>query len=90
LGTNILLSTLFSNTLNLCSILSVRDHTSHHTELIQAGGNTLHSEIHWHINSIWNKEGLQQCRDSIIVSIYKKGDKIDCNCYRGMLLLSAT
>jgi polysaccharide pyruvyl transferase WcaK-like protein len=29
LGPNILLSTLFSNTLNLCSSLSVRDHVSH-------------------------------------------------------------
>jgi hypothetical protein len=27
-------------------------------ELIQAGGNTLHSEIHKVINSIWNKEEL--------------------------------
>jgi polysaccharide pyruvyl transferase WcaK-like protein len=29
LGQNILFSTLFSNTLNLCSSLSVRDHVSH-------------------------------------------------------------
>jgi hypothetical protein len=29
LGPNILLSTLFSNTLSLCSSLSVRDHVSH-------------------------------------------------------------
>jgi hypothetical protein len=27
-------------------------------ELVQAGGNTLHSEIHRHINSIWSKEEL--------------------------------
>jgi hypothetical protein len=30
------------------------------TELIQAGGNILHSEIHKLINSIWNKEELPQ------------------------------
>jgi len=29
-------------------------------ELIQAGGNTLHSEIHKLSNSTWNKEELQQ------------------------------
>jgi hypothetical protein len=29
-------------------------------ELIQAGGNTLHSEIHKPINSIWNKEELPE------------------------------
>jgi len=45
-------------------------------ELIQAGGNTLHSEIHKVINSIWNKEELsQQWKESTMVPIYKKGDK---------------
>jgi len=29
-------------------------------ELIQTGGNTLRSEIHKFINSIWNKEELSQ------------------------------
>jgi hypothetical protein len=32
-------------------------------ELIQAGGNTLHSEIHKLTNPIWNKKELpQQCK----------------------------
>jgi hypothetical protein len=43
-------------------------------ELIQAGGETLRFEIHKLI--IWNKEELpDQCKESIIVSIQKKGDK---------------
>jgi hypothetical protein len=44
--------------------------------LIQAGGNTLCSEIHKLINSIWNGEELpEQWKKCIIVHIYKEGDK---------------
>jgi hypothetical protein len=51
-------------------------------ELIKAGGETLCSEIHRLISSIWNKEELpQQWKESIIVPIHKKGDKTDCNNY---------
>jgi hypothetical protein len=51
-------------------------------ELIKAEGETLYSEIHRLICCIWNKEELpQQWKESIIVPIYKKGDKTDCNNY---------
>jgi hypothetical protein len=51
-------------------------------KLIKAGGETLYSESHILICSIWNKEELpQQWKESIIVPIYKKGDKTYCNNY---------
>jgi hypothetical protein len=39
-------------------------------------------EVHKLVNSIWNKEELpDQWKESIIVTIYKTGDKTDCiNC----------
>jgi hypothetical protein len=43
-------------------------------ELIQAGGETLHSDIHKLIKLIWNKEELpQQWKESIVMPIHKKG-----------------
>jgi hypothetical protein len=58
-------------------------------ELIQAGGEMLMSAIHKLINSVWNKEELpDQWKESIVVPIYKKGDKTGCNNYRGISLLS--
>jgi hypothetical protein len=57
-------------------------------ELIQAGGEMLLSVIYKLINSIWNKDVLpDQWKESTIVPILKKGDKTDCNNYRGMSLL---
>jgi hypothetical protein len=58
-------------------------------ELIEAGGETLYSEIHRLICCIWNKEELpQHWKESIIVPIYKKGDKTDRNNCRGIYILS--
>jgi hypothetical protein len=56
--------------------------------LIKAGSETC-SEIHKLTCSIWNKEELpQQWKESIILPIYKKGDKTECNNYSGISHLS--
>jgi len=60
-------------------------------ELIKAGGSTICGEIHKLIISIWDKEELpEEWKESIIVPIYKKGDKTDSNNFRGISLLPTT
>jgi hypothetical protein len=59
--------------------------------LIQAGRETLHSEIHKLIMLIWNKEELpHQWKQSIVVPIHKKGGTTDCSNYRGISLLTTS
>jgi hypothetical protein len=60
-------------------------------ELIKTGGRTICSESHKLNNSIWNREELpDKWKELIIVPCYKKGDKTDCNNYRGISLLPTT
>jgi len=61
------------------------------TELIKAGVKTIGCEIHKLIISIWNKEELpEEWKELIMVPICKKGDKADCNNYRGISRLPTT
>jgi hypothetical protein len=60
-------------------------------ELVQGRGEILLSAIHKLINSVWNKEELpDQWKESVIVPVHRKGDKTDCNNYRGISLLSTS
>jgi len=60
-------------------------------ELIKAGDRIICLEIHKLITYIWKKEKLpEEWKESVIVPILKKGDKTDCNNYRGISLLSTT
>jgi hypothetical protein len=56
-------------------------------EMIEARGNTLHSEIHIVINSILNREEWPQQWKESVIPIYEKDDKTDCSNYRGISLL---
>jgi len=59
--------------------------------LIKAGGRIIRYEIHKCIISIWNKEECpEEWKESITVSIYKKGNKTDCSNYNGISLLPTT
>jgi hypothetical protein len=50
-------------------------------EQMQAGGETLCSEISKLIKLMWNKELSHQWKETMVVPIHKKGDKTDCSNY---------
>jgi hypothetical protein len=73
------------------AITKLKKFKSPGSDQIQAGGEMLLSAIHKLVSCIWNKEELpDQWKESIILPIHKKGDKTDCNNYRGISLLSTS
>jgi hypothetical protein len=60
-------------------------------ELINAGGRTVRSDIHSFMISVWNKEELpEEWKESIVIPIYKKGNKRYCSNYKCISLFPTT
>ena len=59
-------------------------------EVWKYGGANLSNRLHRWIIKIWEEGHVTQVwKDANIVTIYKKGDRIECGNYRGISLLSA-
>lgn len=58
------------------------------SEIWKHGGEALHHRMHNLIRTIWQKERIpKDWKDSTIIPIHKKGDKMACRNYRGISLL---
>ena len=59
------------------------------TELMQKGGEILSINMHELIQLVWKQETMpKEWSTSIIVSLHKKGDRTNCNNYRGLSMLN--
>ena len=60
-------------------------------EFIKNGGHTLKQKIYQLIMKIWKREKIPcEWSEGILCPIYKKGDRKQCNNYRGISLMNIT
>lgn len=57
-------------------------------EMWKYGGESLYERMYQLVKTIWNKEEIpSKWKESIVIPLHKKGDKMQCNNYRGISLL---
>ena len=57
-------------------------------EILKNGGEKMIDLLEQVIQRVWESEVPRNWRDAILVSLYKKGSKLDCSNFRGISLLS--
>lgn len=78
------------------AINSLKNWKAHGTDekpakLIKYGGEALHQAISELCQNIWNDEEFpEEWNKAIVVPLHKKGDKLNCNNFRGISLLNTT
>ena len=57
-------------------------------EILKCGGKRMFEMTCVVIHDIWETEAPQDWKDGILLSLFKKGIRTDCDNYRGITLLS--
>lgn len=60
------------------------------SELIKYGGDDMYNFIYRVCHKVWQEEKMpENWNEAIIIPLHKKGDKTECNNYRGISLLNS-